>query len=208
MCIYVTAWQCYFFWYTLLESVAWGLATERETIDSRSTKCSDTSEFIFIKLLFPWAQEESNSRRQWVCWCCRMQCSTEIPSLNRLGGMLGNCGAAAAQSTTLDHHINSGLHANSLRLSKSFFFIYPWFPDCSAKVKVSVMEACWSMPWCCSQCAKCGKGSGSSRGRAACPCSLQSSQAAQPGLNSRLLQESTSFLSQSGSSHIWVLFYI
>lgn len=49
------------------------------------------------KILFPWAQEESSSRRQWVCWCCRMHCSTEIPSLNRLAGTLGNRAATEHQ---------------------------------------------------------------------------------------------------------------
>lgn len=83
--------------------------------------------FIFIKVLLPWAQEESSSGRQWVCWCCRTQCSTEIPSLNRLAGTLGNRGAAAAQSSGLDQHIHPGLHDNSLRISKKTFF--SWIPS-------------------------------------------------------------------------------
>lgn len=138
--------------------------------------------FIFIKVLFPWAQEESNSRRQWVCWCCRTQCCTEIPSLSRLACTLGNRAAAAAQSSGLDQHMHPGLHVNSLTLSKNFFF-GPWLPDCSVrsqrKCDGSRMKrvAAW-------------RGFEQGQG-AACPGSLQSNQAAHPGLKSRLLQEST-----------------
>lgn len=159
------------------------------------------------KILFPWAQEESSSRRQWVCWCCRMHCSTEIPSLNRLAGTLGNRAAT-------EHQFGPAHPPRMVcELFKTFKPFFPLIPG-----PLTVVLKSQSVWWghtdtgcnaaVLSQCANhVVKGSSSSRGRAACPCSLQSSQAS-TGLNSRLLQESTSFLSQSGSSLIWVLFYI
>lgn len=202
MCIYVIIWHCYFFWHRLIQSAVWGLPSEREAIDERSTNSADTIAFVFIKVLFPWAQEESDSRRQWVCWYCRTECSVEIPSLNGLPCAPANCAAAATHSSGLDQHTHPTLHLNSLTLPKNFFSLVPGSLTVLLKVKETMMGSDWSrVQWWWSQPACGAAWRGSARWQRQGP----AAQALRRGSTPRTEVQAAprkykSFLSQSDSS--------